>query len=128
MTHTLDAYLSRLEGVTQSGDGYKALCPAHDDSNPSLSVGPGKNGHPILYCHAGCSYDSIIAAMGLDRTASGPTATARQIVATYDYRDEGGALLYQKVRYAPKDFRIRRPDGNGGWDWSKGKARPVLYR
>jgi DNA primase len=48
-------------------------------------------------------------------------------VATYDYRDEGGELLYQTVRYDPKDFKQRRPDGRGGWIWKKG-SRQVLYR
>jgi P4 family phage/plasmid primase-like protien len=59
------------------------------------------------------------------------------IVATYDYHDESGALVYQVVRYAPKAFRQRRPDGTGGWIWSldsKGsdgkpvRMRRVLYR
>ena len=36
---------------------------------------------------------------------------APRIVETYDYRDEGGALLFQVVRLDPKDFRQRRPDG-----------------
>jgi hypothetical protein len=49
------------------------------------------------------------------------------IVATYDYTDEHGKLLYQVVRYEPKDFKQRRPDGCGGWIWKKG-ARQVLYR
>ena len=31
-----------------------------------------------------------------------------QIVATYPYRDEQGELLFQVVRFAPKDFRQRR--------------------
>jgi hypothetical protein len=52
----------------------------------------------------------------------------RRIVATYDYTDEGGALLYQVVRYDPKGFRQRRPNGNGGWTWSLGDVRRVLYR
>lgn len=60
------------------------------------------------------------------------------IVATYDYHDESGALVYQVVRYSPKTFRQRRPDGTGGWIWSldtrgpDGKVtqrmRRVLYR
>jgi len=50
------------------------------------------------------------------------------IVAIYDYTDECGALLLQVVRSAPKDFRQRRPDGKGGWTWSLGKTRRVLYR
>lgn len=44
----------------------------------------------------------------------------REIVATYDYRDMSGALLYQVVRYAPKLFRQRQPApaGEAGlWVW-----------
>ena len=37
---------------------------------------------------------------------------------TYDYDDEGGALLFQKVRAPGKRFWLRRPDGNGGWSKS----------
>ena len=49
------------------------------------------------------------------------------VVATYDYTDADGKLLYQVLRYEPKDFRQRRPDGNGGWIW-KLEERRVLYR
>ena len=52
----------------------------------------------------------------------------RRIVGSYDYRDESGALVFQVVRFEPKDFRQRRPDGNGGWSWSVKGARPLLYR
>jgi hypothetical protein len=51
-----------------------------------------------------------------------------QIVATYPYQDEHGALLYEVVRLHPKDFRCRRPDGAGGWTWKLGDCRRVLYR
>jgi len=50
------------------------------------------------------------------------------IVATYDYVDEGGELLTQVCRFDPKDFRQRRPDGNGGWVWSVKGIRLVPYR
>jgi hypothetical protein len=39
-------------------------------------------------------------------------------VATYDYENEFGTLLYQSVRYFPKAFKVRRPDGNNEWVWS----------
>ncbi len=52
----------------------------------------------------------------------------RRIVATYDYRDEGGDLLYQVVRFQPKGFVQRRPDGAGGWTWNLQGVRLVLYR
>jgi len=49
-----------------------------------------------------------------------------KIVKTYDYRDEIGELLFQVVRFEPKDFRQRRP-GGCGWIWKLGDARRVLY-
>ena len=51
-----------------------------------------------------------------------------KIIATYDYNDESGELLYQVVRYEPKDFRQRRPNGKGGWIWNLQRERRVLYR
>jgi 5S rRNA maturation endonuclease (ribonuclease M5) len=53
---------------------------------------------------------------------------AAQIVATYDYTDEGGNLLFQCVRSKPKDFWQRRPDGKGGWINNLQGVRRVLYR
>jgi hypothetical protein len=50
------------------------------------------------------------------------------IVAEYDYPDENGKVLYQVVRFHPKDFRQRRPDGKGGWVWKLGDVRHVPYR
>jgi hypothetical protein len=49
-------------------------------------------------------------------------------VAHYDYVDEAGDLLFQVVRYDPKDFRQRRPDGKGGWIWNIKGVRQVPYR
>jgi len=51
-----------------------------------------------------------------------------KIVKTYDYLDESGTLLFQAVRYEPKEFRQRRPDGEGGWVWNLQGVRRVLYR
>ena len=51
-----------------------------------------------------------------------------RIVATYDYRDERGELLFQVVRFDPKDFRQRRPDGSGGWIWQVKGTRQVPHR
>jgi hypothetical protein len=49
-------------------------------------------------------------------------------VARYDYRDEAGNVVFQAVRYEPKDFKQRRPDGKGGWTWSVKGVRVVPYR
>lgn len=49
-------------------------------------------------------------------------------VATYPYEDESGRLLFQVVRFPNKAFRIRTPDGSGGWHWKMNGAPRVLYR
>ena len=66
MNDPIDAILARLEKVTQKGkDKWSASCPAHDDKNPSLSVGRGNNGCVLLKCWAGCSAADVVDAMGL---------------------------------------------------------------
>src|SRR5690606_16133524 len=50
-----------------------------------------------------------------------------QIDITYGYKDEKGRLLFEVVRFEPKDFRQRRPDGKGGWIWSVKGVRQVPY-
>ncbi len=52
----------------------------------------------------------------------------KQIVATYNYSDESGELLYQVVRFEPKDFCQRRSDGQGDWTWKLENVRRVPYR
>ena len=40
---------------------------------------------------------------------------------------KSGKLLYQVCRLVPKDFRQRRPDGNGGWIWNTQGVDRALY-
>ncbi len=58
-----------------------------------------------------------------DEVAQAP----RRQVAIYDYQAADGTLLFQVVRFAPKDFRQRRPDGNG-WAWNLQGIDPVPFR
>src|ERR1019366_9570791 len=86
-------------------------------------------GKVLVKCHAGCAQRDVVAALkarGLWETVPESRAWAKRIVVTYDYTDEYGKLLYQIVRFEPKDFRQRYPDGHGGWVWKK-HPRQVLY-
>ncbi|MFC2172898.1 hypothetical protein ACFLU6_09750, partial [Acidobacteriota bacterium] len=125
----LPALLSRLQGVKKAGDGFLARCPAHDDHDPSLSVSNG-DGKILIHCQAECPIENVLAALGLELKDlyidESPTSQKR-ISKTYDYQTATGELLYQKVRYQPKDFRIRRPDGNGGYVWNLNGIERVLY-
>ena len=62
---TVDALVSRLEGVRPCGKGYAAKCPAHEDRSASLSVCEADNGNALVHCFAGCSTRDIVAALGL---------------------------------------------------------------
>jgi len=85
----------------------------------------------LIDCKAGCKPDDIVAAIGLTMRDLFPSSNGQprgRIVKTYDYTDEHGKLLYQVVRFDPKDFRQRRLDGQGGWIWNTKGVRKVLYR
>ncbi len=115
---------------TPSGNGYTAYCPVHEaDHNghkPSLSINPGDKQSIVLNCHAGCDYREIIQALGLEKPA--PLNAQRRIVATYSYRDLQGNEVRQKIRYEPKDFRIRHVDASSNWVYKAGPGPAVLYR
>jgi energy-coupling factor transporter ATP-binding protein EcfA2 len=72
MTVSTREILERLERVQKSGDGWIACCPAHDDRSPSLSISEGTNGKLLLHCHAGCSFEEIIAALDLPKNGRAP--------------------------------------------------------
>jgi hypothetical protein len=135
----LAAITSKTGRAPVGGTGqWKSLCPAHDDTNPSLSIAETPDGTALVHCYAGCSQDAIVAAMGLRKEELFPPKAdappkpdlKRHEKEAYDYLDEGGNLLFQVVRFEPKDFRQRRPDPEkpGKWVWSIKGVRRVLYR
>src|SRR6266536_3193606 len=62
---TLQRVLTRLNTVHKSLKGWTACCPSHDDQTPSLSIALGKDGQVLLHCFAGCTFESIVEALGL---------------------------------------------------------------
>lgn len=62
----LRALLSRLKGVKQYGDGFMAVCPAHQDKSPSLSLSQAEDGRALLNCFAGCKPRDVLGAVGLE--------------------------------------------------------------
>lgn len=141
--------LEHLRGVVATKPGeWKALCPIHEADgqphDPSLSIALA--GEKVLvHCHVckdAAPAKRIVEACGLamaDLYLSQPPARTPskripkmkgRIVATYDYRDESGQLLFQVARMDPKDFRQRRPDPSrpDGWSWNVKGVRPVPYR
>lgn len=143
--HAVPAYVEKFlkmipGGAEPKGDGWVALCPAHDDHNPSLFISLDKDAGKILVtCRSRkCSAEAIIGAIGAkmsdlrEPSCNGHQTGTRWIVATYDYKDENGELLYQVVRYptkpdGTKDFEVRRPKAGGGWIYNIKGVRVVPY-
>lgn len=55
--------LGRLAGVKRTGRGWIAICPSHDDHDPSLEIWLGENDRPLFKCYSGCSVPAIRAAI-----------------------------------------------------------------
>lgn len=130
----LSELLHMLNNVKPSGKGYLALCPAHDDQRASLSICQGDDDRILLYCHAGCTNVDIVKSLGLTmkdlftENSRASTKIKPTVNKIYEYVDEQANLLYQVCRKTDKSFTIRRPDGNGGFIYSLGDVKPVLYR
>ena len=127
-----DEVLAHFPHVRRSGAGWQARCPAHEDRTPSLTISEGDDGRTLVHCHAGCTTEDIVAAVGLTLrdlfVGTGlRSTTSRVITAIYPYTDEQGAVLYEVLRYAPKKFHQRRPDGHGAWIWKLTDVRRVLF-
>lgn len=111
-----------------SGDGKYAHCMRPEYAG-TLPINLKSQGYPHRLtgdCGCGVRHDPEPARLR-GRPRKEEVATVAKIVALYDYTDPDGTLLYQAVRYEPKDFKQRRPNGNGGWLWNLQGVWKVPY-
>jgi putative DNA primase/helicase len=135
--------LAKALGGEVRGHQILAPGPGHSASDRSLSVKLDDRAPDGLVVHSFAGDDPITckdyvrekAGLGAFKpNGQGrkhrPTSSRPQgsVEAKYDYRDERGALLYQVIRLKPKDFRQRRPDGNGGWIYKLDGVQRIPYR
>ena len=131
--------LSLLQNTRQNSHSWTAQCPAHDDKRNSLSLAISQNNTILIKCFAGCSPESITQAIGLSLKDlfhdQDPVASSHHsdkikpsIDRTYDYTDEFGNLIYQNVRFIPKDFRLRKPAPNNKWSWNLNGTQRTIYK
>lgn len=95
---------------------WMARCPAHTDKNPSLSVGTGNDGKILLTCHAGCTREAILTALGLTSKELFPE---QPVVREFAYRNREGATVFIVCRIdatatEPKKIWQRGAQGEKG--------------
>jgi hypothetical protein len=121
-----ELFCSNLEQVKHNNNSIVALCPSHDDKNPSLTA--SCNGEKILVkCQAGCTFKEIVTAVGMKQSQffiPKEKTPTKKIVATYRYEDKDGGHVMDVVRFKPKGFRPKRPDGK----WTLDGVTRVPYR
>jgi hypothetical protein len=134
---------SRLPGRRKpTTGGFMALCPFHDDTDPSLKVDIDRAG---WYCHGCRAHGGMVALEQRIADCDAKTALLRivellgrrdlirpvgETIAerSFDYLDEDGGLLYQIRLFKDKKFVVVHPDPTGS-SWKKGAGvRRVLYR
>lgn len=142
---TFEDFIAKFPQAKQNGRNFMVRCPAHEDRTASLSVAKGRNG-VVLKCFAGCETKAVCGALGIHIAdlffdAPGRDFTVKykplpeadeaplesKLVAEYSYRDSLGREVYQALRFEPKDFRQRRPNGSGGWIYNMDSVERVLY-
>lgn len=69
MGESIDVVLDALTRAgcppKRHGETWSARCPAHEDRDPSLSIGVGMDARVLLHCHAGCPVEAIVGTLGL---------------------------------------------------------------
>ena len=118
---TAEEIVQALEGRWNRDSGM-CRCPAHEDSNPSLSV-EQNNGRVLVHCHAGCPQDAVLdalAAQSLDIRRSNDVNSDGHISDyrhpklgkssyVWPYYDAAGKLIGYVARFETGDGKQFRP-------------------
>lgn len=118
-----------LGGEKKVKDGWKCLCPCHDDSDASLTISPGKTQPWVVKCFAGCDsltvFNRIVEMLPKEERPEKVVAgnfRRKAPSATYDYKRDNGDLWFQVLRFdksdGKKDIRVRH-QVNGEWVYKK---------
>lgn len=111
----------------------EALCPAHDDTTPSLHI--KRDGSKVLvHCKGNCSASEIVSAVGLkisdlflDEEISKSINDQKKKEAIYSYKDKTGQEKFRIIRYPGKEFRPMRPHKKGKARWKLPKSERIIY-
>lgn len=105
--------------LVKEGATTMAQCPAHEDAKPSLSINRRRdNRGVVLYCHANCSYQDILAELGLrDADLFDDVLLTDALNPTNSYRYSSGREKCRKLE----------PDGTKTFFWTGSGKDNSLY-
>ncbi len=109
----------------RTASGYEALCPAHKDKSPSLSVGEGAEGRALVNCHAGCDLGAILDALVLETSDLFPVDGAtHESTAT---AEPGPVFVSPVPKDAPRSPASHPTLGepSSRWNYHDAEGRPL---
>ncbi len=133
----------RFPGFKLNGEWWRGPCPVHGGKRKDSFAIHSQTGQAV--CHSQCGRgwdipaleqalsgsDFSMAVRAIERIIGRGLSTngrvGRRMIATYDYADVDGKLVFQVCRFEPKDFRQRQPDGQGGCVWNVKGVQLVTY-
>lgn len=128
----------RTLGLTpkRSGSGWTCRCPAHEDRNPSLSIGTGEDGRALVNCHAGCAVEEITRVLRLSlcdlMPASRPRSGAQRptIQRGSAYPDSTGFVAARSPDTVIADLERRLGPTSARWTYhtTDGSASGMVLR
>lgn len=88
----------------EGSDSYRALCPAHPDTDQSLSVSVGERARIIWHCFAGCEPLAVRAGLIADGASTGCLPLPREVAE--ELVDQLTALYGGEMGHAELRWRI----------------------
>lgn len=125
--HFEDA-VNAAEELTRALGGSRGMarCPAHRDRKPSLCISQGRDGRPLVHCHAGCQQADVIGElrrMGLwqERERRPFVHNPRRGRKSEKYRSP---VFYRTTAEAPKEIQRACEIWRTAWDMNDVRAEP----
>jgi len=143
----ITAVLNALERIgarglmTKPNERWQFHCPAHEDRQPSLTVSRKPDGTVLLHCHAGCSTEAVLAALGLtvkdlfpnvqeihpraQKNTSGKKTTPGKNISEHQ---NANGKVYPTARDALKSYGLGKPAKWWAYRNANGDAVMVVAR
>lgn len=112
-------------------DGAYAICTReeHGGELSPIETVTGQGYKHILHGPCKCGVEHAPTQQTYQPQRSSKKISAgKEPIAIYSYHQANGRLAYEVLRYEPKDFRQRRPNNKGGYDWSMTGVTYLPYR